>query len=164
MLGYLGKFPNDWVFGKFLKYPVIWEIPKISRHLRNIWGICQMPRFLRYSLNIHSFETFTNFTNIPPSNLPNAWVSRKFPKCLGIWETSQMPGYLKNFPNAWVSGKFSKCLGIWQISQILGYLGNLPNAWVSGKSPKCLGIWEISQMPEYLLFVFYGRSFYFQTP
>ena len=27
-----------------------------------------------------------------------------------------------NFPNACVSGKFLKCLGIWQISQMPGYL------------------------------------------
>ena len=131
MLGYLGKFPNDWVFGKFLKYPVIWEIPKISRHLRNIWGICQMPRFLRYSLNIHSFETFTKFYK---------YTTLKSPKCLGISEISQMPGYLGNFPNAWVSGKFPKCLGIWKIFQMPGYLTNLPNTWVSRKFPKCLGI------------------------
>ena len=52
-------------------------------------------------------------------NFPNAWVSGKVPKCLGIWETSQMPGYLGKFPNAWVSGKFPKCLGIWEIPQIL---------------------------------------------
>jgi len=27
------------------------------------------------------------------------------------WEISQMPEYLGNFPNAWVSWKFPKCLG-----------------------------------------------------
>jgi len=34
-------------------------------------------------------------------------------------DTPQMPGYLGNSPNAWVSGKFPKCLGIWEISKIL---------------------------------------------
>ena len=58
-----------------------------------------------------------------------------------------MPGYLGNFPNAWVFGEFPKCLGIWEISQMPVYLGNFPNAWVSGKFSKYLGFWEISQMP-----------------
>jgi len=79
-----------------------------------------------------------------------------------------MLGYLENFSNAWVSGKFPKCLGICEISQVTRHLrnfqnlknippsntyrnlGNFPNAWVSAKFPKCLGIWEISQMPGYL--------------
>ena len=91
-----------------------------------------------------------------------------------IWGISRMPGYLGNFPNAWVSGKFPKCLGFGEISQIFSHLrtfqnlknippsntyrnfgnfpnawvsGNFPNAWVSGKFPKCLGLCEISQMP-----------------
>ena len=29
-----------------------------------------------------------------------------------------MPRYLGNFPNAWVSGKFPKCLGFWENPQI----------------------------------------------
>ena len=39
-----------------------------------------------------------------------------------------MPGYLRN---VWVSGKFPKYMGIWEISQITGYLGNFQNIWVS---------------------------------
>ena len=57
--------------------------------------ISQVPRHLR---------NFQNLKNMPPSNtcrnlgnFPNAWVSGKFPKCLGIWEISQVPGYLGNF-------------------------------------------------------------------
>ena len=67
-----------------------------------------------------------------------------------------MPGYLGNFPNAWVSGKFPKCLGFLEIPQISSHLrnfqnlktiplsntyrnlGNFPNDWVSGKFPKCI--------------------------
>ena len=45
----------------------------------------------------------------------------------GIWEISQMPGYLENFPNAWVSEKFPKCLGFWEIPQISSHLRNFQN-------------------------------------
>ena len=45
-----------------------------------------------------------------------------------------MTGYLGNFPDR-VSGKFPRYLGIWEISQIPGHLGNSPNAWVSWKFP-----------------------------
>jgi len=61
-----------------------------------------------------------------------------------------MPGYLGNFPNAWVSGKFPKYMGIWEISQMPGYLGNFTNAWVSGKFPKCLGFRENPQISSHL--------------
>jgi len=39
-------------------------------------------------------------------NFQDTQAIGEFPKCLGIWEISQMPGYLGYFPNAWVSGKF----------------------------------------------------------
>ena len=85
---------------------------------------------------------------------PNTWpwVSRKFPKSLGIWKFLRYRNscwnlmlvylkYFRIFANTWVSGKFPKCLSIWEISQRPGYLG---------KFPTCLGIWEISHMPGYL--------------
>jgi len=63
------NFPNAWVSGKFPKFPVVWGIPQISSHLRNI-------RILK---------------NIPPSkgnfgNSSNAWEARNFPKYMGICE------------------------------------------------------------------------------
>jgi len=71
MPGYLRNFPNALVFGKFPKYLGIWEISQIPVYLGNF----------------QSFEKFLNLKNIPPSNtyrnlgnLPNAWVSGKFPK------------------------------------------------------------------------------------
>ena len=97
------NFPNAWVY---------WELSQIPRHSGNFPDIWHL-------------RNFQNLKNIPPSNtyenlgnFPHAWISGKFPKCLGIWEISQMPGYLGNFPNAWVSGKFPKCLCICEISQI----------------------------------------------
>ena len=72
-----------------------------------------MPGYLR------NFQIL-NLKNIPPSNtfvlgnFQNARVSRKFPKCLGIWEISQMHGFLGNFHNAWVAGKFPKYLQIFE--------------------------------------------------
>ena len=86
--------------------PRFWKIPKVSSYLRNF------PNLKNISF------TYSNL-----GNFPNAWVSGKF---------SQMPGYLGNLP---------KCLGIWEIYQKPGYLVNLSNAWVSGKFIKCLGIW-----------------------
>ena len=106
-------------------------------------------------------------------------ISQMPPRPLGNFPNTQVfEGYLGIFPNAWVSGNFPKCLGIWEISQIPtsiwglyffkfleisqiprhlgnfpnthvfeGYLGIFSNAWVPGKFPKCLGIWEISQIP-----------------
>jgi len=55
-----GNFSNEW---KFPRYPGIWGIPQIPRHLRNspktqTSGISQMPRFLGNSPNIQSFEKF----------------------------------------------------------------------------------------------------------
>jgi len=82
-----------------------------------------MPRLLE---NYPSTQAFSKSLKIPPSNIyrnlinfPNAWVSGKFLKCLGVWEISQMPEYLGNFSKAWVSGKFPKNPGILEISKIL---------------------------------------------
>ena len=79
-----------------------------------------------------------------------------------------MPGYLGNFPNAWVTGKFPKCLGFYEISQVPRHfknfhnlkkippsniyrnLRNFPNAWVFGKFPRYPDIWEISKIPRHL--------------
>ena len=114
-----------------------------------------MPRFLGNSPNIQSFENFQNLKNIPPSN---SQVSGKFPKCLSIWEISQMPRFLGNSSNIQSfeifpkSQKYStlKFLGIWEISQMPWYLKIFPNAWVYGKFRKFLGIWEISKIPRHL--------------
>ena len=46
--------------------------------------------------------------NVKNRNIPNAWVSGKFPKCMGIWEISQMPGYLGNFSSTKAIEKFPK--------------------------------------------------------
>jgi len=74
-----------------------------------------MPRFLGNSTNNQSFEKFQNLKNIPPLNMycnlgnfPNAWVYGKFPECLGIWEISQMPGFLENSLNIQSFEKFPK--------------------------------------------------------
>ena len=94
-----------------------------------IWGISRMPRYL--------------------GNFPNAWVSGKFPKCLGFGEISQISSHLRTFQNLKIYHPQIP-IGTWEISQMPENLGNFPNAWVSGKYPKCLGIWEIYQMPGYL--------------
>ena len=86
---------------------------------QGIWEISQIPRLWEISQIIWNLRNLQNLKNIPASNtyrnlgnFPNAWISGKFPKCLAIWEISQMHEYLGNFPNAWVSEKFPKCLGI----------------------------------------------------
>ena len=55
---------------------------------------------------------------------------------IGIWEISQMPGYLRFFPNAWVSEIFSKCLAIWEISPNTHRTGNFQDTQAFGKFPK----------------------------
>jgi len=45
----------------------------------------------------------------------NAWVFWKFYIDFNLM--------VVNFPDAWVSGKFPKCLGMQEISQVLEYLG-----------------------------------------
>ena len=104
----------------------------------------------RNSPNTQTFEEFPKYPDIRGifwETYSVIWEVSKIFKLyqpqipIGIWEISQMPGYLGNFPNALVFGKFPKCLGIWKI---------FPNAWVSGKFPKCLSIWEISQIPWHL--------------
>jgi len=51
MPGYLGYLPNAKVFGKFLKYPIIWEIFKILKMcppqiLKEYWKFWEFPKFL----------------------------------------------------------------------------------------------------------------------
>jgi len=82
-------------------------------------------------------------------NFPKAWVSGKFPKCLAIWEISQISGFLGNFPNASkFAGNFlvflkfpsgiSRILGIWKNFQIPRNLGKSPDFWESREFPKFL--------------------------
>ena len=87
MPGYLGYLPNAKVFGKFLKYPIIWEIfkilkicpPQIFKGILEILGIPQIPGNL--------------------TNFPNALVLGKFHNCLGVREIPQISNYLGNFQN-----------------------------------------------------------------
>ena len=48
--GYLANFPSAKVFGKFPKYPAIWEFSKILKCIKlkflEILGISQMPGYL----------------------------------------------------------------------------------------------------------------------
>ena len=74
------------------------------------------------------FEDFGNFSN--------DWTFGEFPKTPGIWEISQIPGYLEKFPKILKIHHSQIPTGIWGISQMLGYLGNFPNTWVSGKFKK----------------------------
>ena len=71
-----GNFQDAQAFGEFPKYP-------------DIWGISQIPRFLRNFPNIQSFLELYH-PQIPT----------------GIWGISQMPGYLGNFPIALYVGSF----------------------------------------------------------
>ena len=91
MPGYLGNFPNAWVFGKFPKCQGIWEISPMSRFLGNFPNAWVSGKF------------------------PNCLVSGKFPKCLGIWEISQIPRHLRNFQ---IFKKYPPqiSIGIWEIS------------------------------------------------
>jgi len=79
MPGYLGNFPNTYRYLRVVFFLIL-EISQIPRHLGNF-------------PNTQVFEGYLGI-------FPNAWVSGKFPKCLGIWEISQMPRHLGNFPNA----------------------------------------------------------------
>ena len=51
-------------------------------------------------------------------NFPNAWV--------GIWEIPKKSKFLMEFYGGVfkIFEKFPKCLSIWEISQLPGYLGN----------------------------------------
>ena len=73
-------------------------------------------------------------------NSPNDWVSGKYPKCLGIWEIYQKPGYLRNFTNACASGKFPKCLGFWEIPQISSHFRNFQNLKKIPPSNTCCSV------------------------
>ena len=65
----------------------------------------------------------------------------------GIWELSQMSGYLGTFPDVWVSGNFPRCLVIWEISNIFD--GDPPQItigiWVIWEISQIT--MELSQMP-----------------
>ena len=131
MPGYQGGFPNAWFF--------VWKFTKSLVFFGKFFG------FLKFLLESDN-DVFVNFRNFP-----NAWVFRKFPKFLVIWEISPMTGYLENIPNACFFGKFIrcpnffffkflKCLGFREISQMpnfsdIWYLGNFPNDQVFGKFP-----------------------------
>ena len=56
---YLGNFPDTQAFGKFPRYPGIWEASQIPLKCLGIWEIPQMPGYL---------GNFQNLKNIQPSN------------------------------------------------------------------------------------------------
>ena len=82
-------------FGKFPKYPVIWEISKILKIPIGIWEISQMFGYL--------------------GNFPNDWVYREFPKCLGFLKIPQISSRLRNFQNFKIYNPQIP-IGIWKIS------------------------------------------------
>ena len=107
---HLGNFPDTQAFGKFPRYPGIWENSQIPLKYLGIWEIPQMPGYL---------GNFQNLKKIQPSNTC---------RYLGNFPDTQAFGKLHRYPsNAWVFGKFPKCLGIWEIPQMPGYLGNFQN-------------------------------------
>ena len=100
-------------------------------------------------------------------NFPNAWVSGKFTKCLGISSPRHLRNFqnlknippsntyrnLGNFPDTKAFGKFPKYSGIWKIYKIFKIYHPqipFPNAWIFRKFPYSLGICEISQIPWHL--------------
>ena len=119
---HLGNFPDTQAFGKFPRYPGIWEIPQIPV---GIWGW--------YIFKILEISQMTGYLG----NFPDTQAFGKFPSYPDIWEISQIPGHLGNSPNAWVSWKFPV---IWEISKILKIY----------HPPISVGIWEISQIPRQL--------------
>ena len=108
---HLRNFPYTQAFGKFPRYPGIWENSQIPLKYLGIWEIPQMPGW--------HLGNFQNLKKIQPSNtcrylgnFPDTQAFGKFPRYPGIWEASQIP---------------LKCLGIWEIPQMPGYLGNFQN-------------------------------------
>ena len=99
MSGYLRNFPDTQAFGKFPRYPGIWEISQIPI---GIWGW--------YNLKILETSQMTEYVsqNIPRisgylGNSSNVWVFGEF---LVIWEISKI---LKIY-HTQIS------VGIWEIS------------------------------------------------
>jgi len=82
----LGNFPDTQAFGKFFRYPAIWQISEIPRHLGN------SSNSYRY-LRVVYFKDFGNFSN--------DWIIGEFPINLGIWEISQITRHLGNSPNSY---------------------------------------------------------------
>ena len=103
-----------------------------------------MHRFLGNSQYIQSFEKFPKFYKCTtPKLLQESGKFWEFPNRLGIWEISQIPGYLGSFSDSQNSR--------WNLLVVyMKYFRNFPNTWVYGKFPKCLGFWEIPQIFSHL--------------
>ena len=80
---------------------------------------------------------------------------------IGIWEISQMPGYLGNFPNAYCYLRVVYFLdfqmnGNFQDTQAFGEFPKYPDIWGIPQKPKhlgfpkCLGFWETLQISSHL--------------
>ena len=126
---YLGNFPDTQLFGKFPRYPGIWEIS-------GIWGlfifkILEIPQMPGYLGNFPDTQTRCSkylrvvfFLN--SGNFWLDWIFGEFPKSLGIWEIFQKPRHLWNFSDTQAFGRFPRYPGIWEISQMPRHSGNLP--------------------------------------
>ena len=76
---HLGNFPYTQAFGKFPRYPDIWEISQVPRNFPDTQAFGKFPKFLK----VFEGGIFLRF-----------W---KFLKCLGIWGIPQIPCFLGNF-------------------------------------------------------------------
>jgi len=87
----LGNFPDNQAFGKFPRYPGIWEISQIPRHLGNFPDTQAFGKFPRYPSIWDIFQIPRNLGNSPNSH---RYLRVEFFKIL---EISQMTGYLVSF-------------------------------------------------------------------
>ena len=147
MTGYLGNFPKTQAFEKFPRYPGIWGISQIPRHLGNF------PNFYRYLRGV-SFKDLGNF--------PKTQAFGNFPRYPGIWELSQISRHLGNFPNfyRYFRGVSFKDLG--NLGNFPRYPGNFVNFSNSYRYlsrvffkkdfvnfPDTQEFWRISQIPRH---------------
>ena len=88
-----GEFPKTQTFGKFPRYPGIWEISHIARHLRNF------PKTKAFE----KFPSTQAFPQIPGilGNTPNIWESGKFSKFLENLRLVNLVNFkiIRNFQN-----------------------------------------------------------------
>ena len=120
----LGNFSNSQVFGKFLGFPNFYRNLRvvyfqdfgnfsndwIFHRFPCIWGIWQIPRYLRNSPDSKIFpDSLKNLRVFYFSTIGNREISqinREFPRFPSFWGTPQIPKLLGNFTNSQVFGEF----------------------------------------------------------
>ena len=90
--------------------------------------------------------------NVKNRNFSKTQGFDKFPKCLNIWEISQIPTDIseryifKILEISEMTGNFQDTQAFGKFPKIPRHFRNFPNTQIFGEFLKCLGFWETFQI------------------